>query len=325
MDIIVSGSIAYDYLMRFPGRFSEHLLPEQLHRLSVSFLVEDMTRHWGGVAANIAYTLGLMGMRPKLFGTVGRDFSDYRTWLENAGVDTSTVRQLDDVFCASFFVNTDLENNQIASFYSGAMARARDFSLSDVYNGKPDYIIISPNDPTAMKDLANECRERGIPFIYDPSQQVPRLNGDELLAGINGAAMMIVNAYEAEMICNKTGLTVDDLRARIGILVITQGRDGSDIYTNGDKIAVPVYPVPAEDILDPTGVGDGYRAGFICGLAHGLPLKICGEMGSLCAAYVLEKVGPQSHHFTVPEFIGRFRTAYDDGGLLDILLKKAQR
>jgi adenosine kinase len=323
MDIIVSGSIAYDYLMRFPGRFAEHLLQEQLHRLSISFLVEDMTRHWGGVAANIAYTLGLMNMRPKLFGTAGRDFSDYRVWLENAGVDTSTVRQLDDVFCASFFVNTDLDNNQIASFYSGAMARAREFSLRDVYTGQPDFIIISPNDPLAMKNLAAECRQNGIPFIYDPSQQVPRLSGDELLQGLDGAAMMIVNAYEAEMISSKTGLDIDDLRARIGILVITHGRDGSEIYADGDKVSVPVFPVPKEDIQDPTGVGDAYRAGFICGLAHRLPLRICGEIGSLCAAYVLEKVGPQSHTFTLADFVSRYRQAFDDAGQLDILLKPA--
>jgi adenosine kinase len=158
MEILISGSIAYDYLMRFPGRFTDHLIGDQLHQISLSFLVEDMTKHWGGVAANISYTMALLGTRPKLMGTVGRDFGDYRDWLERAGVDTSTVRQIDEVFTASFFVNTDLDNNQIASFYSGAMAHAKDLRVADVMASKPDLVIISPNDPQAMSNLTAECR-----------------------------------------------------------------------------------------------------------------------------------------------------------------------
>jgi adenosine kinase len=318
MDIIVSGSIAYDYLMRFPGRFTEFFLQDQLHRISLSFLVDDMTKHWGGTAANIAYTLGLLGCRPKLFGTVGRDFADYRTWLDRAGVDTSTVRQLDDVFCASYFVNTDLDNNQIASFYSGAMAMAKDFSLADIHDGTPDLVIISPNDPTAMRDLAQECRTRGIRFIYDPSQQVARLSGEQLVAGLHGAYGLVVNAYEAEILSRKTGISIDALRAQVELIVITQGADGSDLYEHGDLTRIPA--LPPQEILDPTGVGDAYRAGLICGLAQGFPLPICGQMGSLSAAYVLEKVGPQSHRFDVGEFVARFRQHFDDGQLLDRLL-----
>ena len=305
MDIIVTGSIAYDYLMRFPGRFADHLIPESLHQISVSFLVEDMTRHWGGVAANIAYSLALFGMHPKLMGTVGRDFEDYRRWLTTAGVDTSTVRQLDHVFCASFFVNTDLENNQIASFYSGAMAFAKDYRISDVHPGTPDLVIISPNDPVAMQNLAEECRQRGLRFVYDPSQQVPRLNGDELRQSMAGAYLLIVNAYEATMICEKTGMTIDDLREAVEVLVITQGKNGAHIYTDAGLIEVPVAPVAA--IADPTGVGDGFRAGLLCGLALGVPWRTAGEVGALCAAYVLEQVGPQSHTFTPDAFLDRFR------------------
>jgi adenosine kinase len=318
LDIVVTGSIAYDYLMRFPGRFVEYLIPEQLHQISVSFLVDDMTKHWGGIAANIAYSVGLLGLRPKLMGTVGRDFGDYREWLDKAGVDTSTVRQIDNVFTASFFVNTDLDNNQIASFYTGAMAYARDYSLLNACDAKAELVIISPNDPQAMINLANECRTHGIPFIYDPSQQVPRLSGDELREGMRGAYAMIVNAYEAEIISKKTGQSLDELKKTIEILVITQGARGSHIYNHGELIDVPVFPVSA--IKEPTGTGDGYRAGLIRGIASGWPLKLAGEVGALVAAYVLEQVGTQNHHFTLPEFVTRFRTHFDDGGLLDTLL-----
>ncbi len=322
MDVLVTGSIAYDYLMRFPGRFVDYFIQDQLHQVSVSFLVDEMTKQWGGVAANIAYTLALLGMRPKLVGTVGRDFPDYRQWLEAVGVDTSTVRQIDEVFTASFFVNTDLDNNQIASFYTGAMAYAKDYALADVHNGKPDMVIISPNDPLAMQNLARECREQGWRFIYDPSQQVPRLSGEELSRDMEGAYAMIVNAYEVEMICKKTGQTPEELRRKLDILVVTHGKDGCRIYTNGDAVSVPAFP--AHVIKDPTGGGDAFRAGFIRGIAAGWPLVQAAQIGSLCATYVLEHVGPQSHRFTVLEFIERYRSVYDDAGLLDSLLHPAQ-
>lgn len=320
-DVILTGSIAYDYLMRFPGRFTEYLIPEQLHQVSLSFLVDDMTKHWGGVAANIAYTMGLLGLRPRLMGTVGRDFGDYRLWLERAGVDCSTVREIPEVFTASFFVNTDLDNNQIASFYGGAMNHARNFRLADVYPGVPDLVVISPNDPVAMINLATECRERGIRFAYDPSQQVPRLDGASLRAGMEGAYLMTVNAYEAELISEKTGMSMDDLRREIDILIVTRGRAGSDIYLNGDILHVDTFPPSA--IKDPTGGGDAYRAGLFCGLAYELPMLIAGQMGALCATYVLENVGTQSHSFTPHEFVQRYRAHHDDGGLLDRVLNGA--
>lgn len=322
MDIIITGSIAYDYLMRFPGRFSEHFLQEQLHRISLSFLVDEMTKHWGGNAANIAYSLALLGMRPKVMGTVGRDFPDYRAWLEKVGVDTSTVRQIEEVFTASFFVNTDLDNNQIAAFYGGAMSFAHQYTLADVYDSTPDMVVISPNDPVAMLNLTDECRRRGIRFFFDPSQQVPRLNGDELRRGMEGAYCMVVNAYEAELITNKTGLTLDDLCSSVEILGITHGSAGSHIYQNGELIEVPVFPI--DSIKDPTGAGDAYRAGLLRGMAAGFPLKLAGEMGALVAAYVLEQTGTQNHHFSVHKFVERFRTEFDDAGQLDKLLQPAQ-
>lgn len=317
MNIILTGSIAYDYLMRFPGRFSEHFIVEDLHRVSLSFLVEDMTKHWGGVAANIAYSLALLGARPKLMGTVGRDFGDYRAWLEKAGVDCSTVRQYDDVFTASFFANTDLDNNQIASFYAGAMSNAREYSIGDAFNGQPDLVVISPNDPQAMSNLAQECRDKNLKFIYDPSQQVPRLSGEELKRDMQGAHAMVVNAYEAGIICNKTGYTLDDLRHIVDVLIVTNGKQGSTIYNGHSTIEVPVFPEAY--MKEPTGVGDAFRAGLIRGIMLGFDWYLCGLMGSLCATYVLEQVGTQNHFFTVPEFIERFRTAFDDKGALDRL------
>lgn len=318
MNIIVTGSIAYDYLMRFPGRFAEHLLTDDLHHVSVSFLVEDMTKHFGGNGGNIAYTLALLGLNPKLFGTVGRDFDQYGTWLEKAGVDTSTVQRIDEVFMASFFANTDIENNQIGSFYSGSMSYAKNFKIADAYDGKPDLVIISPNDPQAMSNYCEECRERGIRFIYDPSQQIARLSGEELRAGMEGAYIFIANEYEIKMTMQKTGLSMEELRAKFPILVVTHGNDGSRIYANNEEIEVPIFE--AKEIKDPTGGGDAYRSGFMCGLAHDLPLKLCGELGALCATYTLEQTGTQNHLFTPSEFIERFRSKFDDNGLLDVLL-----
>jgi adenosine kinase len=318
LDIIVTGSIAYDYLMRFPGRFRDYILREKLDQVSLSFLVDEMTRHHGGVAANIAYTMGRLGLRPHLFGTVGKDFGDYRASLEAVGVQLDTVRQSDDVFTASFFANTDQENNQISSFYTGAMGLARHYTLADVYPGVPDLVVISPNDPIAMQQLTDECRARGIRFMYDPSQQIPRLSGDELRQGVHGAYMMVVNQYEANLFDERAGLTVNDLRSIVEVLVITHGADGSVIYTGDRAIEVPIFPARA--VVDPTGGGDGFRAGLLCGLNYGWDWKLAGEVGALCATWVLEQVGTQNHTFTRAEFVARFRQHFDDHGALDILL-----
>lgn len=318
MDIIVTGSIAYDYLMRFPGKFREHILADSLQQVSLSFLVDDMTKHWGGVAANIAFNMAKLGMTPRLMGTVGRDFSDYQKWLATAGVDTSSVQQHDDVFTASFFCNTDEENNQIASFYSGAMAKAQDYKLVDLPgSAKPDWVIISPNDPQAMSNIAQECRDNKTRFIYDPSQQIARMNGETLHRDMQGAYLMIINQYESNMIMQKTGMSLDDIKNAVELLVITHGGDGSQIFTGEEVVEVGTFT--PQEIKDPTGAGDAYRAGFITGLAKGFPLKLCGEIGSLCATYVLEAVGTQHHSYTIQEFTGRFRTQIDDKGILDNL------
>ncbi len=318
MEILVTGSIAYDYLMRFPGSFQRHFIPDELHNMSLSFLVDDMTKHWGGVAANIAFTLANFGLRPKLMGTVGRDFGDYRRWLESSGVDCATVIQIDEVFTASFFANTDDDNNQLAFFYGGAMNLARDYRIADVTSRQPDLVVISPNDPVAMNNLCDECRARDLRFIYDPGQQVARLDGAELRRGLEGAYLLIVNIYEASVIYEKTGYTLDDLRERAEIVVITESENGSKIYSDGEIIEVAAFPPAA--IADPTGAGDAYRAGFIFGLSNKLPLKLCGQIGALSATYALEVVGTQNHKFKLRDFVDRLRSLADDAGKLERLL-----
>lgn len=318
MEILITGSIAYDYLMRFPGRFQQHFIAGELHNISLSFLVDDMTKHWGGVGANIAYTMALFGLRPKLMGTVGRDFGDYRRWLEGKGVDCDTVIQIDEVFTASFFANTDQDNNQLAFFYGGAMNLARDYRIADVASAKPDLAIISANDPVAMSNLCDECRAGGIPFIYDPGQQVARLDGDELRRGCQGALMLVVNIYEASVIYEKTGLKLADLRDMVEVLIITAGDRGSTVYRDDDLIEAPAF-APSQ-IADPTGAGDAYRAGLLLGIRHGLPLELTAQIGALSATYALEMVGTQNHSFTPAKFVNRFRTLADDGGALDCLL-----
>jgi len=319
MKIVVSGSIAYDYLMRFPGRFRDHLIAEKLDRISVSFLVENLTRQRGGSGANIAFNLAMLGERPILMGTVGMDFADYRDWLAQAGVDVSAIREIPGVFTASFFANTDVDNNQIGSFYTGAMAYSKGYKLSEAVQGKPDLVTVSPNDPTAMSELAEECYLANIPFLFDPSQQVIWLDADFLMHGTDRCTMLIVNEYEWEMIAKKTGLTRDKLVQDGKTLIVTHGGEGSHIYAGGEHFVIPVFPVTT--IADPTGVGDAYRAGLLKGLAWGFGWQLCGQLGALAAAYVLECVGPQSHSYTLPEFVTRFRTVFDDDGALDAWLK----
>lgn len=318
MKIAITGSIAYDYIMHYPGQFKEMLIAESLDHISVSFLVDDMTRHHGGVAPNIAYTLALLGERPVLVGTAGADFAEYRARLEEVGVDTSGTRVYPDCFTASFFVATDKAYNQIAMFYGGAMARARDLSLAEAVPGTPDLVVISPNDPQAMHNLIAECKARGIPYLYDPSQQVARVDGAALAEGVEGAYILVVNEYEYEALRRKTGFTHEDLLRKANVVIVTRGAKGSVIHTQDAVYHIPI--VPTEEIKDPTGVGDGFRGGLLKGLAAGWPWEICGRVGALAATYVLEQVGTQNHRYTRAEFVARFRQHFDDGGLLDAML-----
>ena len=302
MRIIVTGSIAYDYLMSFPGKFTEHFLPEHISRVSLSFLVDTMDKRRGGCAPNIAYSLALLGERPVLMATAGQDFDEYRRWLDAAGVDTSLVKDIPGKFTASFFCSTDLENNQIASFYTGAMAHAAELSFRTA--GRPDLVTISPNDPTAMLQYAEECRTLGIRYIFDLGQQVARMSGDELTQGLTGAYLIICNDYELEILRQKTGLSESDLLERAGILVVTRGEDGSSMIRSTTRVDVPAVPV--RKIVDPTGVGDAYRAGLMKGLAHDADDAVCVQLGSVAAAYALEHLGGQSHAYTPSEFQRRY-------------------
>jgi adenosine kinase len=303
MRIIVTGSIAYDYLMTFPGSFSEHLLPEHLDRISLSFLVDSMEKRRGGCAPNIAYNLALLGERPCIMGAAGVDFGEYREWLESVGVDTSLVKEIPHTFTASFFCNTDRSNNQIASFYTGAMAHASELSFRDLAGGC-DLAIVSPNDPGAMVKYVDECRSLGVRFVYDPGQQCARSSAEELRAGVVGAAILIVNDYEFELIRQKTGLGEADVLVHSEALVITRGESGSTVLTRDRRIDVPA--VPAERQADPTGIGDAYRGGFLKGLALGADYGTCARLGSVAATYALEHVGAQSHAYTWDVFLARY-------------------
>lgn len=308
MSVVVTGSIAYDYLMNFPGKFTEHLLPEKLQSLSVSFLVDSMVRQRGGVAANIAYTMKLLGGDPVIMGTVGQDFGDYRRWLEENDLRTDQIIEIPDEFTASFFVSTDQEQNQIANFYTGAMAHARKVSLAERGLNHAELVIISPNDPQAMLNYANECRELGIPFAYDPSQQTARLSGADLRHSIPGAAFLMVNEYELAIIQEKTGWDLVRLCSVVETLIITEGRQGSVIHRAGEQIRIPI--AEPERIAEPTGAGDGYRGGFFAAWCVDLPLAVCGRVGALCSTYVLEHVGPSSHRFSLESFVQRYEANF---------------
>ena len=318
MDILLTGSVAYDYLMTFPGLFKEQILPDRLESISLSFLVDSMTRQRGGVAPNIAYSMALLGARPRVMATVGEDFEEYRAWLDSKGVDTSLMKVVPDVFTASFFATTDQDNAQIASFYPGAMEHAATQSLKDLPS-KPELVLVSPNEPGAMTKFAAESRELGIPYLYDPSQQVLRLEGDILAQDMEGAQFLFCNDYEFGIISKKTGFSLDQMLEHVKILVITRGKDGADLYVGGDAVHIPT--VPEDEIVDPTGVGDSFRGGFLAGYSRGFDWKLCGEIGSLAAVYCLEQNGPQSHAYTREEFVTRFREHFDDEGKLNKLFE----
>lgn len=319
MRIALTGSIAYDYLMSFPGHFQEHFLADKLDSISLSFLVDKMVKRRGGIGPNIGYTMALLGGSPILFSTVGQDFEEYRDWLEGQGVDTRGVQVIADDFTASFFATTDRDNCQIASFYPGAMAQAAQVKLSQ-WEGDPlDLIVISPTDPAAMNQYIDEAAELGIPYLYDPSQQTVRLSGAELRKGVEGAYALFVNYYEFCLIEKHTGLSLAEIQDLVDLLVITRGDGGSLIYAGGEEIEICAVPPTA--IIDPTGVGDAYRGGFLTGLSYQLELALCGQIGSLAASYCLETDGPQSHSYTPNEFVSRFREHFDDQGKLDFLLK----
>jgi adenosine kinase len=309
MKLVVTGSIAFDYLMSFPGKFTEHLLPEHMHRVSLSFLVDTMDKRRGGCAPNIAYTLALLGERPLVMATAGQDFGDYRAWMEAAGIDTTYVKMVPDRFTASFFCSTDQASNQIASFYTGAMANAGELSFRTIPGLKGDgLVIISPNDPDAMVQYAQECSTLGIRYIWDPGQQCARMDGTQLGEGLSGAFMVIVNDYEFELLRQKTGMSEKDVQDEVEVLVITRGEKGCSVFADGVQKDVPA--VPPVRIEDPTGVGDAFRGGFMKGLATGASYEECARLGSVAATYALEHLGGTSHAYSLDEFKARYASHY---------------
>jgi adenosine kinase len=322
MDILITGSVAYDYLMTFPGFFKEHLLAEHLEKISLSFLVETLIRRRGGIAPNIAYTLALLGAKPRVLATVGEDFEEYRAWLEQQGVDTLNMKVVPGKYTASYFATTDKSNAQVASFYPGAMANATELSLHNIVGKKPDLVVISPNEPAAMELYVAECKELGIAYVYDPSQQIIRFEGDVLRRGVESARAMFLNEYEFELIKDKTKMSLKDVLSHLEFLVITMGPKGAAVHHHDGEVMVEA--VPTDSMLDPTGGGDSFRGGFLTGYRLGMDWEICARMGSLAATYCLEENGPQAHHFTPQAFVARYREFYDDGGKLDILLSNEQ-
>jgi len=319
MRIAVTGSIATDHLMHFPGRFSEQLLADQLHKVSLSFLVDDLVIRRGGVAANIAFGMAQLGLRPILVGAVGADFAEYRAWLERHGVDCVSVHVSDLAHTARFVCTTDDDLNQVASFYAGAMSEARNIELGPVHDriGGIDLTIVAANDPVAMVRHSEECRERAVPFVADPSQQLARMSGAEMHQLIEGAEYLMTNEYENSLLESKTGLTSAQVLDRVRIRVTTLGKDGVEITGQDiERIHVPV----AREIkaYDPTGVGDGFRAGFLAGLSWGLDLKRAAQVGSLLATLVLETVGTQEYQVDTDVFRKRLAESYGEDAAAEV-------
>ena len=319
MAILITGSVATDHLMSFPGKFSDSLVADKIDKVSLSFLVEDLQIRRGGVAPNIAFGMGCLGLSPVLVGAVGPDFADYESWLQRHGVDTRGVHVSDAHHTARFVCTTDIEQNQIASFYPGAMSEARNIELKPIVDqaGGADVVLIGANDPLAMQRHTDECRFRGYPFAADPSQQLARMEGDEIKPLIEGAEYLFTNEYEAALIEQKTGWSPADLASMVQVRVITMGPDGARIERRG---AEPVQvSVPEEERkADPTGVGDAFRAGYLAGQAWGLGDERSAQVGSLVATYVIETVGTQEYELAQRHFLERLAAAYGDDAAADV-------
>jgi adenosine kinase len=309
--IAVTGSIATDHLMTFPGRFTDQLVAAKIDTVSLSFLVDGLEIRRGGIAANIAFGMASLGLRPILVGAAGSDFDDYRSWLERCGVDTASVHISELHHTARFLCTTDADQNQIASFYAGAMSEARNIELGPVADraGGLDLVVISPNDPEAMLRHTGECRSRGIRFVADPSQQLARMDGAAIRDLLDGAAYLFTNEYEKALAEQKTGWSEDEVLARVQVRVTTMGPKGARIDRAGEPpLTVPAVPV--EGAADPTGGGDAFRAGFLSALAWGLPLERAAQLGNVVAVHALETVGPQEYKIRPAQLLDRFAAAY---------------
>ncbi|MGQ0623538.1 MAG: carbohydrate kinase family protein [Sporichthyaceae bacterium] len=311
MKIAVTGSIATDHLMTYQGRFADSLMPEALAKISVSFLVDDLEVRRGGVAANIAFGMGVLGLRPVLVGAVGEDFEPYRAWLARNGVDTDSVHVSELKHTARFVCTTDADQSQIASFYAGAMSEAREIELAPIADrvGGLDLVLIGPNDPAAMARHTAECRARQIAFVADPSQQLSWLEGEAIRDLIDGAAYLFTNEYEAALVEKKSGWSAGEIAERVAVRVTTLGAQGARIHERG-KDPVHIAVAAVSQVVEPTGVGDAFRAGFLAGLTWGLPLERCAQVGSVLAGHVVETVGTQEYTLGRESFLARLDGAY---------------
>jgi adenosine kinase len=319
VSILVTGSIATDHLMSFPGRFADSLVAEQLDRLTLSFLVEDLEVRRGGCGANISFAMACMGLRPVLVGAVGEDFVDYRSWLERHGVDTESVHVSTTKHTARFVCTNDSTMAQIASFYAGAMSEARELELAPIAArvGVPEYVIISPNDPEAMVRHTEECRARGYDFVADPSQQMHWGDGDLIRNLIDGATYLLSNDYEAALATQKTGWSAAEILDRVGTHVITHADKGVTINRK-DEPVIEVPVVPTSRAVEPTGVGDAFRGGFVGALSWGLGLERAAQVGCLLATHVVETVGTQEYVLSQRAVIQRFTDAYGEDAAAEV-------
>ncbi len=307
--VVVSASIAYDYIMSFDGSFKDHILPDKTHVISVSFLLESLAHQRGGVGGNIAYNLALLGVPCALVGAVGRDFGPYRDVFDALGIDMTNVMTIEEDLTASAFMNADLAGNQIAAFYPGAMSRSDDVDVTPAARDAA-FGLVGAGAPAAMRKHAEEIAAAGCKLVYDPSQQIVILSGEELRAGIELADIVVGNDYEFGMIERKTGLTVDDIAAKVRLVAVTYGDRGSELRLEGRSVSIPV--AMPEVLADPTGGGDAYRAGLLKGLLLEADPAVAGRIAALTATYAIERHGPQEHSFTVDEFCGRFAEAFPD-------------
>jgi adenosine kinase len=319
MRIGVAGSVGLDHLMTFSGKFTDSLVAGSLEKVSLSFLVDDLDVRRGGCAANICFGMGMLGLKPILIAAVGKDWADYDAWLSRHGVDTGHVLISKDLFTAHFMVTTDTELNQIASFFPGAMSEARNIELAPIMErtGELDLIVISPDDPEAMMRHSEVAKSRGIAIAADPSQQMARMDGQEIKTLIDGAAYLFMNEYELALAIQKTGWSDAEILSRVKYRVVTQGSKGARIESKGGELTKIKCPKESAKV-DPTGVGDSFRSGFIAGLAWGLSHERCLQLGAMLATYVIETKGTQEYRFTSSEFLERFKAAYGESAAKEI-------
>lgn len=309
-NVIVTGTLGYDYIMDFPGKFADRIMPDAIHKISLSFLVDTLSKQFGGTAGNIAYTLKLLGIEQYIVSTAGNDFTPYKTFLKKHKIPTKYIKEYEDIGTGSYFVVTDQEDNQIGSFYTGATRYAKQltlkgFSLPCKENPSINFIVVAPTEPSAMKKYVKECQELHLPYLYDPAFQIASFTAEELKEGITGATIFIGNDYEMALVEEKLGISHEELRVMVPIVITTLGSKGSIIETRRESIHIK--PAKPKNTTDPTGAGDAFRAGFVAGYLRGFDLVTCGQMGSVAAVYTVETYGTQTHSFSRQEFVKRYK------------------